>query len=185
MARDYKHRRKPAKKGKGGGSFATGLTLGLTVAVLVHLYHQGRTPDRALEDSSLATRPAAQEPEPIDDSELEFDFYTILTAKEELVPEKKEVSGGQKAETSVGNSSGNYYLQAGSFQNHTDADRRKATLALLGVAASIQRVTIKENQTWYRVRVGPIDDINEVNRLRSKLEVEKIQTMLARAKESQ
>jgi len=185
MARDYKHRRKAAKKGTGGGSFATGLILGLTVAFLVHLYHQGKAPDKARVDSPLPERPAAQEPEPIDDSELEFDFYTILTAKEELVPEEKEASGGQKPVASTDNSSGTYYLQAGSFQNHADADRRKATLALLGVAASIQRVTIKNNQTWYRVRVGPIGDINEVNRLRSKLEAEKIQTMLARAKESQ
>jgi cell division protein FtsN len=184
MARDYKHRRKPAKKGKNGsGSFGTGLALGLVVALLVHLYHQGKTADDAGDESLLPARPAAQEPEPIDDSELEFDFYTILTAKEELVPEERDVSSGQQA--TVGETSGTYYLQAGSFQNHADADRRKATLALLGVTASIQRVTIKENQTWYRVRVGPLDNVNEVNRLRSKLEAEKIQTMLVRARESQ
>jgi len=184
MARDYKHRRRPAKKSKGGGSFGTGLTLGLVVALLIHLYHLGKTPDDVRNEGPLPTRPAAQEPEPIDDSELEFDFYTILTEKEELVPEKKDISGAQRTTASAGKTSGSYYLQAGSFQSHADADRRKATLALLGVTASIQRVKIKDNQTWYRVRVGPVDDVDEVNRLRSKLETEKIQTMLVRAKES-
>jgi cell division protein FtsN len=183
MARDYKHRRRPKKKGKGGGSFGTGLALGLVVAVLVHLYHQGKTPDGARDQDPLPARPAAQEPEPIDDSELEFDFYTILTEKEELVPEEKAASSGRPAAAGVSKTPGTYYLQAGSFQNHADADRRKATLALLGVTASIQRVTIKENQTWYRVRVGPVDNLDEVNRLRSRLEAEKIQTMLVRAKE--
>ena len=185
MARDYKHRRKPAKKGKGGGSFGTGLTLGLVVALLVHLFHQGKTPADARDESTLPTRPAAQEPGPTDDSELEFDFYTILVEEEELVPEQEAVSGANHAVAGIDKKSGSYYLQAGSFQNHADADRRKATLALLGVSASIQRVTIKDNQTWYRVRVGPLDDTSEVNRLRSSLEAEKIQTMLVRAKESQ
>ena len=47
-----------------------------------------------------------------------------------------------------------YYLQAGSFRRFEDADRVKAQLALLGVVAGVQRVTINGGETWHRVRVG-------------------------------
>ena len=183
MAKDYKHRRRPSRKGKAGGaSFGTGLILGLIVAVLVHLYHQGKIPDAEREDSAVPTQPAAQELEAVDDTGIEFDFYTILTETEELVPDEKETLAGQPVvATSTGAET--FHLQAGSFQNHADADRRKATLALLGVTAAIQRVTLKDNETWFRVRVGPVEDLNEANRLRSKLEAEKIQTMLVKNKE--
>ncbi|MGI9264236.1 MAG: SPOR domain-containing protein [Gammaproteobacteria bacterium] len=183
MARDYKHRRRPSKKGKGGGaSFGTGLTLGLVVAVLVHLFHQGRIADGGKEVSALPTQPSAQELEPVDDTGIEFDFYTILTETEELVPDETE---SRAAAPAIATPTGaeTFHLQAGSFQKHADADRRKATLALLGVTAAIQKVTIKENETWFRVRVGPVGDLNEANRLRSKLEAEKIQTMLVKDKD--
>ena len=45
-------------------------------------------------------------------------------------------------------------LQAGSFQNLDDAEKLKANLAFLGIAASIQHVTVN-NQAWHRVRTGP------------------------------
>ena len=96
MARDYKHRKRPSKKGKAGGaSFGTGLILGLFVAVLVHLYHQGKIPDAARQDRAMPTQPAAQDLEPVDDTGIEFDFYTILTETEELVPDEKETLAGQ------------------------------------------------------------------------------------------
>ena len=49
--------------------------------------------------------------------------------------------------------SGGYWLQAGSFRQHEDADRRRAQLALLGFTSVIQRVAV-DDQTWHRVRVG-------------------------------
>ena len=37
-----------------------------------------------------------------------------------------------------------------------DADRVRAQLALLGVESKVQRVSI-DNDTWHRVRIGPIE----------------------------
>lgn len=48
-----------------------------------------------------------------------------------------------------------FMLQAGSYRTAADADRLKATLALSGMASSIQKVTIQGRGDFYRVRLGP------------------------------
>jgi cell division protein FtsN len=63
---------------------------------------------------------------------------------------------------------GTYVLQAGSFTEYADADRRRAQLALQGIESTIQRVTI-DNKTYHRVRIGPIDDLDRLNVLRTRL----------------
>ena len=88
-----------------------------------------------------------------------FDFFTVLPEMEVVIPET-EIR--QRAETNT--SSGPYVLQVGSFQNSADAERLKAKLALLGMIANIQKVTVND-ATWHRVRLGPFDSAREVNRL--------------------
>ena len=88
-----------------------------------------------------------------------FDFFTVLPEMEVVVPET-EIR--QRAQTNT--MSGPYILQVGSFQNHADAERLKARLALLGMVAHIQKVTVND-ATWHRVRLGPYDSAREVNRL--------------------
>ena len=63
---------------------------------------------------------------------------------------------------------GLYVLQAGSFTRYEDADRRRAELALQGIESRIQRVTI-DDRTFHRVRIGPIDKLEELNRIRRRL----------------
>ena len=50
--------------------------------------------------------------------------------------------------------SGSYVVQAGSFTNATDAERRKAELAMLGVTANVQTATLPNGRTAYRVRTA-------------------------------
>lgn len=61
-----------------------------------------------------------------------------------------------------------YYLQAGAFRERQDAEATKARLALMGVAASIAERK-SELGTLYRVRVGPFDDVEGMNRTRVRL----------------
>jgi cell division protein FtsN len=75
-----------------------------------------------------------------------------------------------------------YIIQAASFQNFADADRLKARIALLGIVASIQTVTIKEGEEWHRVRIGPVSSTEEVNRLRNRLAEHKIKALVIRQK---
>jgi len=62
----------------------------------------------------------------------------------------------------------NYYLQAGAFSQLHDAEGMRAKLALLGVEASI---TERQAETGllYRVRTGPFEQQEAMNRIRDKL----------------
>jgi len=48
-----------------------------------------------------------------------------------------------------------YDLQLGSFSKRADSDRMKASLALLGITARIEKVTVDGRGTYFRVRAGP------------------------------
>jgi cell division protein FtsN len=61
-----------------------------------------------------------------------------------------------------------YVLQAGSYRKQADADRIQAQLKKVGIDANVQRVAVDED-VWHRVRIGPITDLAELNRLRGRL----------------
>jgi cell division protein FtsN len=58
--------------------------------------------------------------------------------------------------------------QAVAFRERQDAEATKARLALMGVAATIAERK-SELGTLYRVRVGPFDDVEGMNRARVRL----------------
>ncbi|MEF3193844.1 MAG: SPOR domain-containing protein [Halothiobacillaceae bacterium] len=60
-----------------------------------------------------------------------------------------------------------FELQVGSFRRYEDADRRKAELAMLGFASSIQSANIS-GETWHRVKVGPLPEA-EARKARDRL----------------
>ncbi len=62
-----------------------------------------------------------------------------------------------------------FWLQAGSFSMESDAENLKAQLALSGVEASVQPATLPDKGVRYRVRLGPYDNVDEVNRIKSDL----------------
>ena len=51
-----------------------------------------------------------------------------------------------------------YVIQVAAYRNRADADQQRAALALLGLSARVEQVTIDQTQTWYRVRLGPYGD---------------------------
>lgn len=61
-----------------------------------------------------------------------------------------------------------YYLQAGAFRSHDDAESTRARLALLGFEAQISERQ-SDQGTLYRVRLGPFTQLDTTNRMRSKL----------------
>ena len=74
---------------------------------------------------------------------------------------------------------GVYILQAGSFTRYADADRRKAQLALLGIESTIQRISI-DDQTYHRVRIGPISNLEQLNQNREQLRQAEIEVLRIR-----
>ena len=77
---------------------------------------------------------------------------------------------------------GAYILQAGSFRSHKDADRVKALIAMQGVESKIEKVTI-DKDTWHRVRVGPITNLQRLEDTRSKLRQAQIDALVIRVGE--
>jgi len=158
-----------------------GLSIGLAVAFAIYI--NDRTP-------GVPVRPVAEQAANVDDSdeqsgteleeppEARFDFYSLLPKFEVIIPEQErdvrvETSSQAVVEPGV------YVLQAGSFSAYEDADRRRATLALQGIESKIQRVTI-DDKTYHRVRIGPIDDLDQLNVLRSRLREAEIDVLRIR-----
>lgn len=107
-----------------------------------------------------------------------FDFYEMLPAFEVVVTEE-EAEVARDVEPKAVVQPGVYVLQAGSFTTYADADRRRAELALQGIESSIQKVTI-DDKTYHRVRIGPTEDLDELNMLRSRLRAAKIDALRIR-----
>jgi len=61
-----------------------------------------------------------------------------------------------------------YLLQAGAFRAEADAESLRAKLALIGVEAKVSERQ-SENGVLYRVRVGPFNQLDAMNRIRTKM----------------
>jgi cell division protein FtsN len=62
-----------------------------------------------------------------------------------------------------------FWLQAGAFANPADAEDMKARLALSGWEAAIQTMSMPDKTQRYRVRLGPYDNAEELNRMKKEL----------------
>lgn len=62
-----------------------------------------------------------------------------------------------------------FWLQAGSFAAAPDAENLKARLALAGWEAEVQTASLPEKGVRYRVRMGPYDNTDELNRIKGEL----------------
>jgi cell division protein FtsN len=107
-----------------------------------------------------------------------YDFYDMLPNFEVVVPEKdRDVKRDQRAARIE--RPGVYVLQAGSYRNVADAERVRAQLSLQGIDAKVQRVAV-DNDEWHRVRVGPISDLNDLNRVRKQLQAADVDGLVIR-----
>lgn len=68
---------------------------------------------------------------------------------------------------------GTYVVQAGAFPDFAEADKVKARLALLGIVSEIQTAEA-DGRTFHRVRIGPINNLDQLNRLRARLRQNRI-----------
>jgi len=191
MAKDYKNSPKPKdKKTKptpGWVWMLGGLLIGLFVALLVYLKDDllaggGRTaPAPVVDKSRVAPKQATTKKKPAEekaDKKPRFDFYNLLPEMEVFIPPQDlEAERKRKVAESM-----TYYLQVGSFRRAKDADRMRAQLALNNIESHIQRVTINDSQTWYRVRVGPFQSARKMDKLRNRLRAQSIDPIVLKVK---
>lgn len=152
-----------------------GLAIGLSVALAIYVNgHNTRMVARPAEPEKEIAAPATTSEKPVataaargEPPPQRFEFYDMLPNFEVIIPEQEADVSTDTTERAVVQP-GTYVLQAGSFTEYADADRRRAQLALQGIESTIQRVTI-DNKTYHRVRIGPIDDLDRLNVLRTRL----------------
>lgn len=185
MPSDYKSRLDKKQSNKSLPGFIwllSGLAIGLFVAFIVYLDKQpendsdfgtavqrelDQLKQKAQQSKATTTKATSKSGDP-QKKEQKFNFYTLLPELEVLIPEdetrppeaksEKPKTVVQKENIKEGH---RYILQVGSFQNHGDAEKLKASLALLGLHAEIQSVSINA-QRWHRVRTGPYHSKNEL-----------------------
>ena len=196
-------------KGKSGGGMpgwiwaVLGLSFGLAVAALVSITRPPQPmPGQAAEqskvtgdeasskddgkDSSGAKSPAKAEAQTNKKGAIKlppkekarFTFYDILPGQEVIVPNSVAASAGK----ALPGDDGLYVIQVAAYRTQGDADAQKAKLALLGMESRIEKVTIDNNDTYYRVRVGPEKSLAKAHTLMARLEQNGIQAVLMKLK---
>jgi SPOR domain len=177
--------------------FAIGLAAGLCVAGLIYIADH-----RAPEAPPEAQRPSPRKSSAGDDrapagagsaaaaalagaagaagaagGEGKYDFYQMLPKFEFVVPEKER--GSRVAPAAQIDRPGIYFLQVGSYRDVDVAERVHAQLGKLGIEATVQRVAV-DTDVWHRVRIGPIKDLTQLNRLRQQLHASDLDSLVIR-----
>jgi len=109
--------------------------------------------------------------------ERKYDFYKMLPKFEVVVPEKER--GTQLAPAAQIDRPGIYFLQIGSYRDSNTADRVHAQLGKLGIDTTVQRVAV-DADVWYRVRIGPVSDLHQLNKLRQQLRASEFDSLVIR-----
>ena len=165
-----------------------GLAIGLSVAFAVYVKDRDNPPVAAASAPQPASLKSALDDNGETASEMpvpaaeprdkRFTFYDILPSVEILTDETTPENNTDIVPRAI-DEPGIYVLQAGSFSTHADADRRRAELALQGIESHIQRVKVNARD-YHRVYIGPTDDLDELNMLRSRLRAAKIDVLRIR-----
>ncbi|TLY51088.1 MAG: SPOR domain-containing protein [Gammaproteobacteria bacterium] len=184
--RDYKSTQRRSPDFRRLREFGYGMLAGIVLASTAFVY-LGGTP-RKSRDTADAPRPDPYRAAPADADSggvgpgrtaEKYDFYQMLPNFEVVVPEKdKDVKRDPPAAAKI-ERPGVYVLQAGSYRNEADADRVRAQLALQGVDARVQRVAV-DADVWHRVRIGPISNLEELNKVRRQLRAAEVDALVIR-----
>lgn len=103
-----------------------------------------------------------------------FDFYTVLP-EQTIDVEVEPATVSQPRESA---SQETWLLQAGSFRQREDADRRRAELLLLGLEPRVEESPDSGSGRWFRVYLGPFASRSEVSRVRGLTAGQDIDTLL-------
>lgn len=122
---------------------------------------------------SSNAQPQAQVSQPVE--KPKYDFYQTLPRGDSAsVPVvEKPASSAQPDKV---------YLQAGSYQNPSEADNLKARLALMGIEANVQRVDLGDKGVFYRVRLGSFPSADAAETMRARLATEGIAANVVKLK---
>ena len=183
-ARDYKsshHRPLDLRRWRefGYGLLAGALLVALAFTWLGNRHRPADAPDAPRPDPHRVVRAEAEGTSASGKPAEKYDFYQMLPNFEVVVPEKdKDVKRDMPAAAKI-ERPGIYVLQAGTYRKEADANRVRAQLALQGIDAKVQRVAV-DADVWHRVRIGPISNLDELNKLRRQLQAADVDALVIR-----
>ncbi len=166
---------KPKNQVPGWVWLFTGAILGGFIMFLAHL--SGISPNTS---TGTTGNPVAKvEPKPEKTiPKPRFDFYKLL--KESEVPVPDVDTSTNTTTTPVDQLE--YILQVGSFKRSGEADRLRAELILMNLDTQIEKVTVRNGETWHRVLVGPFQSRSKLAQARSTLVSNDINPLLLKRK---
>jgi cell division protein FtsN len=185
--RDYKRRQKPSLELWKMREFGMGALVGIILAGSATVFvMNARQHEAAVREKNEAPRPEPRRKAPADPEATgtaaageKYDFYEMLPNFEVVVPEKdKDVKRDLPATAKV-ERPGVYVLQAGSYRNEADADRVRQQLSMQGIDAKVQRVAV-DTDVWHRVRIGPITNLDQLNKVRKQLQAADVDALVIR-----
>jgi len=110
------------------------------------------------------------------DDKPRIDFYSILPDRKVDIPISEEDQQAIENPSINKQAEEEIILQVGSFQSAAEADSLKAQLAFLGLEANVKSAVVNDD-TWYRVMLGPYGANSELSRTQNLLLENKIQYM--------
>lgn len=147
--------------------YTLGLLSGLFVAFLLYIVTLPPEPSSTQPERTAAVDDKPTVPEP------EYEFYEVLPRQEITV----DVDPAELPKPRSDTSAKQYLLQAGSFRQQADADRRRAELLLLGLDPRVEE-TQGDTGRWYRVVIGPFTTRSAMAKARSLTAQQDIDTLL-------
>ena len=175
-----------------GLSLAAGVAYYVTKANSPYAAQSARDARDPARDAGKGGKPDAPAPD-----KPRFDFYKILPGGEEPkvqverkpAPDRAVVDQAREKEAEraapkvataepspkadpaakAAKAGERFWLQAGSFAAESDAENLKAQLALAGWEAAVQQGTLPDKGVRFRVRLGPYDNTDELNRIKTEL----------------
>lgn len=121
----------------------------------------------------------------------QFEFYTMLSEKEVLVPEYEIANRTQQERVTItvpvekptievatspaisivetaSKSNASYMMQAGSFKNSVDAEKMRANIEAMGIEARVEKGKVGEI-IYHRIKLGPYAQMTSVSTIRARL----------------
>ncbi len=177
-----------------------GLIIGLAIAVIVALYiTRGPTPlvskhpstnEKAdtssanpLAPNKLGIAPPAsraREDEQFDDSQIiELPKEERRASKNAASNTRSPAASNPPSSTPADAANTGYFLQVGAYKTDTGAEQQRAHLALQGFESKVSQ-RVSGDLMYYRVRVGPFANFDEMNRTRQRLAAAGIDAIVIR-----
>jgi cell division protein FtsN len=148
--------------------FSAALALYITQSPLPFVDRMGTKPAAKSANGRPADRATADEPIDPNKGMLSKDAGQTETPAEAGIDTRQVSPSGMT-----------YLLQVGAFRTQEDADQMRARMAILGFESKVSEVE-REGAMLYRVRIGPYAAIEELNKVKSRVSENGIDSIVIR-----